>query len=44
VRGRQVVLVDDVMTRGASLRAASLALLEAGAWAVKALVVARTPP
>ena len=44
VRGRQVVLVDDVMTSGASLRAAALALLEAGASAVKALVVARTPP
>jgi ComF family protein len=44
VRGRQVVLVDDVMTSGASLSAAALALLELGASAVKALVVARTPP
>ena len=44
VRGRQVVLIDDVMTSGASLSAAALALLEAGASAVKALVVARTPP
>ncbi len=44
VRGRLVVLVDDVMTSGASLSAAALALLEAGASAVQALVVARTPP
>ena len=44
VRGRQVVLIDDVMTSGASLRAATLALLEAGASGVQAMVVARTPP
>ena len=44
VRGRQVVLVDDVMTSGASLSAATLALLEAGACGVQAMVVARTPP
>jgi ComF family protein len=44
VHGRQVVLIDDVMTSGASVSAAALALLEAGASAVKALVVARTPP
>lgn len=44
VRGRQVVLVDDVMTSGASLSAAALALLEAGASQVTAMVVARTPP
>jgi ComF family protein len=44
VQDRQVVLVDDVMTSGASLSAAALALLEAGASAVQAIVVARTPP
>ena len=44
VRGRQVVLVDDVMTSGASLSAASVALLEAGALSVQAVVVARTRP
>ncbi len=40
--GRNVLLVDDVMTTGASLRAAALALQEAGARSVSALVVART--
>lgn len=44
VRGRQVVLIDDVMTSGASLSAAALALLDAGALGVRAIVVARTPP
>lgn len=44
LHGRQVVLVDDVMTSGATLSAASLALLEAGALGVQAIVVARTPP
>jgi predicted amidophosphoribosyltransferase len=39
-----VVLIDDVMTSGASLSAATLALLEAGACGVQAMVVARTPP
>lgn len=41
--GRHVLLVDDVMTTGASLSAAALALNAAGARAVSALVVARTP-
>lgn len=41
---RHVVLVDDVMTSGASLAAAALALQRAGARRVTALVVARTPP
>lgn len=40
--GRQVLLVDDVMTSGASLFAAAQALREAGAAGVIGLVVART--
>lgn len=43
LRGRDVLLVDDVMTSGASLRAAASALREAGAARVGALVFARTP-
>lgn len=42
VRGKQVALVDDVMTSGASLFAAALALREAGAARVTGLVLART--
>jgi predicted amidophosphoribosyltransferase len=41
VRGRVLVLVDDVMTTGATLDACSRALLEAGARSVRALTVAR---
>lgn len=44
LRGRQVLLVDDVMTTGATLQAAALALRQAGAAQVSALVLARTPP
>lgn len=44
LRGRQVVLVDDVMTSGASLLAAAKALRAAGASSVSALVLARTAP
>ncbi len=40
--GRQVVLVDDVMTSGASLFTAAAALKQAGATHVTALVFART--
>ena len=40
----RVVLVDDVMTSGASLHAAALALRQAGAAHVTALVFARTDP
>lgn len=43
VRGARVLLVDDVMTSGASLFAAAEALLGAGAAAVSAAVIARTP-
>jgi ComF family protein len=42
VRGRRVVVVDDVMTSGASLFSASQALREAGAAHVTAIVLART--
>jgi ComF family protein len=42
VRGQQVVLIDDVMTSGATLYAAALALRLAGAAQVSALVFART--
>ncbi|MEJ7931170.1 phosphoribosyltransferase family protein [Ramlibacter sp. AN1015] len=42
VAGRQVVLVDDVMTSGATLQAAAQALLAAGAAGVTAVVLART--
>lgn len=42
VRGRSVLLVDDVMTSGASLHAAATALRQAGAARVSAVVLART--
>ncbi len=43
LRARRVVLVDDVMTTGASLHAAAMALRQAGAAHITALVLARTP-
>ena len=43
LRGKKVLLLDDVMTTGASLHAAAGALLHAGAQPVTALVFARTP-
>jgi len=43
VWGRHVVLLDDVITTGSSLRAATRCLMEAGALGVRCLVVARTP-
>lgn len=42
LKGRRVLLVDDVMTSGASLLAAAQALREAGAAHITALVLART--
>lgn len=42
VRGLNVVLIDDVLTSGATLEASAAALLEAGAQRVSFLTVART--
>ncbi len=41
--GRRLALVDDVMTTGATFRAATRALLQAGAGSVDVWAVARTP-
>ena len=42
VRGQRLLLVDDVMTSGASLHTAARVLLQAGAAQVSAIVLART--
>lgn len=44
IRGRRLVLVDDVMTSGASLFAAAEVLRQAGAAHITAVVLARTDP
>ena len=43
LEGRSVVIVDDVMTTGATLNGAALAVRQAGARSVCGLVLARTP-
>ena len=43
VEGRHVLLVDDIITTGATLQMAAQALLGAGAASVRVLAVARTP-
>lgn len=42
VRGRHIVLVDDVFTTGATMQAAAAALCDAGAASVSAYTLART--
>ncbi|MEY3765696.1 MAG: Phosphoribosyl transferase domain, partial [Pseudomonadota bacterium] len=43
IQGRQVAVIDDIMTTGASLQEAARALLQAGASRVVGVVLARTP-
>jgi predicted amidophosphoribosyltransferase len=41
VQGRRLLLIDDVFTTGATVRAAASVLLEAGAMEVQVLTIAR---
>jgi len=43
LRGKRVLLVDDVSTTGTTLQSAALALRQAGVARVQGLVIARTP-
>lgn len=43
VRGKHLLLLDDIMTTGATLESAALTLQEAGAASITAAVVARAP-
>ncbi len=43
IQGRSILLVDDVITTGATVTSASLALLEAGAERIDICAIARTP-
>ncbi|MBY0411632.1 MAG: ComF family protein, partial [Burkholderiaceae bacterium] len=42
LRGQRVILLDDVMTTGATAQAATLALREAGVAQITVVVLART--
>lgn len=44
VAGKRILLIDDVMTTGSTLRAATTSLLRAGARRVDIVVWLRTPP
>lgn len=44
IRGRHVLLVDDVLTTGASVQAAAAVLLAAGAASIDVMVFAQTAP
>ena len=43
VRGKNILIIDDVMTTGTTLHAAARTLLRAGVLRVDALVCARVP-